>query len=92
MLAAALLLVAELGYLSLELRAAVRDEPGTFARRLALLAVLALGALASGQLLVVLVDLGARGGLALEALGVVAAVGALALVAAGAKEERGRGT
>ncbi len=86
-LAAALLLVAELAYLSLELRDAVRDEPGTFTRRLALLAGLALVALGVGELLVVLVDLDTGGGLALEAAGVAAAIAALALVAIGARQQ-----
>ena len=81
-LAAALFAIAELGYWSLELREAVADEPGTYLRRLGLLSALTLGALALGELLLVLVDLGERGGIAIEAVGVVAAVGALAIVAA----------
>ncbi len=72
---------AELGYWSLELRDAVADEPGAYLRRLGLLAGLALGALALGQLLLAFVDLGERGGIAIEAVGVGAAVAALAIVA-----------
>jgi hypothetical protein len=80
-LAAALFAIAELAYWSLELREAVADEPGTYLRRLGLLSGLTLGALALGELLLALVDLGERGGIAIEAIGVVAAVAALAIVA-----------
>jgi hypothetical protein len=81
-LAAALFAIAELGYWSLELRDAVADEPGTYLRRLGLLSGLTLGALAVGELMLVLVDLSERGGIAIEAVGVAAAVAALAIVAA----------
>jgi hypothetical protein len=81
-LAAVLFAIAELGYWSLELRDAVADEPGTYLRRLGLLSGLTLAALALGELLLVAVDLGERGGIAIEAVGVAAAVGALAIVAA----------
>jgi hypothetical protein len=86
-LAAALFAIAELGYWSLELRDAVADEPGTYLRRLGLLSGLALGALAVGELMLVLVDVSERGGIAIEAVGVVAAVAALAIVAASARGE-----
>ncbi len=78
---AALFLVAELAYWSLELREAVADEAGAYGRRVALLATLALGALAVGAGLLAVVDAGEREGIGLEALGAVAAVAALALVA-----------
>jgi hypothetical protein len=81
-LAASLFAIAELGYWSLELRDAVADEPGTYLRRLGLLSGLTLGALAVGELMLVLVDLSERGGIAIEAVGVLAAVAALAIVAA----------
>ena len=80
-IAAILFAAAELGYWSLELRDAVADEPGAYLRRLGLLAGLTLGALALGQLLLALVDVSERGGIAIEAVGVVAAVAALAIVA-----------
>jgi len=80
-IAAALFAAAELGYWSLEVRDAVADEPGAYLRRLGLLAGLALGTLALGQLLLALVDVSERGGIAIEAVGVVAAVAALAIVA-----------
>lgn len=78
---AALFLVAELAYWSLELREAVADEAGAYGRRVALLAVLVLGALAVGVGLVALVDAGGDRGLGLDLLGAAAAVAALALVA-----------
>jgi hypothetical protein len=80
-LGAALFLLAELAYWSLELREAVADEPGAYLRRVGLLSALALGALAVGAGLLAVVDAGERGGVALEALGAVAAVAALAIVA-----------
>jgi hypothetical protein len=89
-LAATLFATAELGYWSLELRDAVADEAGAYARRLGLLSGLTLGALALGELLLVLVDLGERGGIAIEAIGVAAAVGALAIVAASTRQPNTR--
>ena len=83
--AAALFAAAELGYWSLELRDVVADEPGAYLRRLGLLAALTLGALGLGQLLLALVDVSERGGIVLEAVGVVAAVAALAIVAVSAR-------
>lgn len=80
-LAAALFLLAELAYWSLELHEAVADEAGAYLRRIGLLSALALGALAVGAGLLAVVDAGDRGGLALEALGAFAAVAALAIVA-----------
>ena len=79
--AALLFAAAELGYWSLELRDAVADEAGAYLRRVGLLAGLTLGALALGQLLLGVVDISERGGIAVEAIGVVAAVAALAIVA-----------
>jgi hypothetical protein len=91
-LAAALFAIAELGYWSLELRDAVADEPGTYLRRLGLLSGLTLGALAVGELLLVLVDVSERGGIAIEAVGVVAAVAALAIVAAAGRPRASKET
>lgn len=82
LLAAGLLAVAELSYWSLELRAAVTDEPGSHWRRAAFLAWLCLLTLALGAALLALVDVSADGGLALEAVGALAAAGALAVIAA----------
>jgi len=80
--AAGLLAVAELSYWSLELRAAVTDEPGSHWRRAAFLAWLCLLTLALGAALLALVDVSAGGGLAFEAAGAIAAAGALAVLAA----------
>jgi hypothetical protein len=84
--AAALFLVAELGYWSLELRGAIAEEPGAYLRRVGLLSTLVLGTLAVGAGLLALVDAGE--GVGLEALGAAAAVAALALVALGARRPR----
>jgi hypothetical protein len=86
--AAALFLVAELAYWSLELRDAVADEAGAHLRRLGLLAALALAALAVGAALLAVVDAGARDLGGFELLGAVAAVAALAVVALGARRPR----
>ncbi len=87
--AAVLFLAGETAYWSLELREAVADEPGAHVRRLALLATLALGALAVGVGLLAVVDAGEREGLALEAVGALAAVAALAIVALSTRRPRG---
>ena len=87
--AAALFLVAELGYWSLELRDAVVEEAGAYLRRVGLLSVLVLGTLAVGAGLLAVVDAGEREGVGVEALGAVAAVAALALVALGARRSHG---
>jgi len=81
LLAAALFLLAELAYWSLELREAVADEPGAYLRRIGLLSALALAGLAVGAALLAVVDAGERGGVALGAIGAVAAVAALAIIA-----------
>ena len=78
--AAGLLVIAELAFWSLELRAEITDEPGSYARRLAVLALLALGALALSGALIAVVDLAGRGGLAIEIAGAVAAFAAFVLL------------
>jgi hypothetical protein len=78
--AAGLLVTAELAYWSLELRAEITDEPGSYARRLSVLALLGLGALTLSGLLVVVVDLAGRGGLAVEIAGAAAAFAAVVLL------------
>jgi len=85
LVAAALLAVAELGYWSLELRGPVAEEAGTSLRRLALLAGLLLGVLALGVVLLAVVDAVSAGGPAVDLVGAVAAVGALALLAVAAR-------
>lgn len=77
--AAGLLVTAELAYWSLEERDSVRADPGESLRRAAFVALLALGALLVGSLLLVLTDGVRAGGLAVDLLGAVAA-GAVLLV------------
>jgi len=81
LLAALLFVVAELAYRSLELRGTLADEPGTYLRRVALLATLALVTIAGGTLVLVVVERVAARGIAIDLLGAVAAVGAVALLA-----------
>lgn len=73
------LLVAELAFAALELRAGTPD-PGLLARRAAILAALALGGVLLGAVVLAAATLPVRGGLALEAVGVAAAVGLLVLL------------
>ena len=86
LVAAALLTVAELGYWAMELHGAVADEPGTYLRRGAILALLLLATVGLGTALLALVGAVSGGGLALDLLGVAAAVGALALVTLAARQ------
>lgn len=76
---------AELAYWSLELRGALAGEPGTYLRRIAVLAVLVVATIAAGTVLLALVESVAAGGPALDVLGAVAAVGAIALLALAAR-------
>ena len=86
---AALLAIGELAYLSAEARSAVAEETGAVARRIGSVAVLALLALGLGGALLALVDLLRTGGLAIEAAGVAAAVGAVGFLVRAAREARG---
>jgi hypothetical protein len=85
LVAGALLAVAELAYWSLELRTPVVDEAGTYLRRIALLATLVLGVVGLGAVMLTLVEIVAAGGVAVDILGAVAALGALALLALAAR-------
>jgi hypothetical protein len=76
---AGLLLVAELAFAALELRAG-KPEPGLAPRRAALLAALALGSVLAGTAVIAAATVPLEGGVALEALGVSAAVAALLLL------------
>lgn len=78
--AAGLLLTAELAYWALQLRQAARDEPGMALRRVIGLLIAAAAALVAGTLLVAVARLPLRGGLAVEAIGLAAAIGALAIL------------
>ena len=85
LVAGALLAVAELAYWSLELRGPVVDEAGTYLRRVALLATLVVGTVGVGVVLLTLVEIVAAGGVAVDLLGAVAALGAVALLALAAR-------
>ncbi len=80
LVAAGLLLAAELAFWSREARSRTID-PGATIRRLGALGLLVLGSLGLGSLLLLPAGVGLEGGLALEAIGVTAAVTAVALVA-----------
>jgi hypothetical protein len=79
--AAGLLVVAELAYWSLELRDPGRWEGPLLGRRLAVLGALALVSLALGSVVVVFTTLETGGGVGLTVLGVAAAVATLAILA-----------
>ena len=81
LLAALLLAIAELAYWSLELRGALADEPGTYLRRVALIAGLAVATIAGGTVVLAVVDEIAADGAAFDIAGAAAAVGAIALLA-----------
>jgi hypothetical protein len=87
--AAALLVVAELAYWSLELRGTLADEPGTYLRRLSLLALVVVGTIVGGTAILALVaEVGTRG-TAVDVAGAAAALGALALLAVAASRRTG---
>src|SRR5262249_51100979 len=73
---AAFLLVAELAFATLELRAG-KPEAGLVARRVAILVMVALGGVLAGALILAAAAAPLNGGVALEAVGLVAAVGLL---------------
>lgn len=80
--AAGLLVVAELSYWSLELRIGITADPGTMRVRAVLVAALTASAVVLGGIMLGLSGLRLGGGLGWEVVGLAAAVGALALVAA----------
>ena len=85
--AAGLLLVAELGYWSLEERERTHGDPGAGLRHLGFVAVLALAGLAVGAVLLAVADLARTGGLAIDLLGAAAAAAALLVVVLVARRE-----
>lgn len=87
---AALLAIGELGYLSVEVRPAVTEEAGAATRRVAFVAMMTLFALGVGSAMLALVDLLRTGGLAIEAIGVAAAAGAVGLLVLAAREAPAR--
>jgi hypothetical protein len=88
LVAGGLYAIAELAYWSLELRAAIAEEAGALARRVAFLLGLALLGMLLGAVMLALVGELGREGLWLEWLGAAAAVGALVLVLAAARDRR----
>lgn len=79
--AAGFVLVAEVGFWSIERRVPAWSEPAVAEWRLARLAATCVGAAVLGAfVLVVAAAATGTGGLALESLGVVAAIGSLALI------------
>jgi hypothetical protein len=87
--AAGLLITAELAYWSLRLRRAARDEPGMGLRRVIGLLVAATVALVAGTMLVAVAQIPLRGGLAVEAIGIVAAIGAISTLLLAARRGLG---
>ena len=78
--AAGLLLLAELASWSLDARTAVTEEPGASFARLAFLLALSAGALLACAGVLALVDVAAQDGLAFELAGALAAAAALGLL------------
>jgi hypothetical protein len=87
LIAGLLFAVAELAYWSLELRGSVADEPGTYLRRIALLSGLVVGTFVAGTAVLVLVEVVAARGVAIDIVGAVAAAGAIALLAVAARAQ-----
>jgi hypothetical protein len=88
---AALLATGELAHLSLGARSAVTEEAGAIAHRVAWVAVLALAAMGLGGAVLALADLLRTGGIAIEVVGVGAALAAVGLLALAARETRASG-
>ena len=84
LLAALLYVVAELAYWSLELRGTLADEPGTYMRRVALLSSLTVVTIGAGTVVLAIVGGVEARGVAIDMIGAVAAVGAIALLAVAA--------
>jgi hypothetical protein len=87
LVAAGLLLAAELGCWSIELRSESTREAGRHARRLVAEVVLCLGGLGVSALVLAAADLGRLGGIAIELAGAAAAV-TLAWLAVGTLRQR----
>lgn len=80
LVAAGLLVTAELAYWSLEEREEIRAERGESLRHLGVVTLLALGGLVAGSALLAVADLARADGLAIDLLGAAAAAGALLVV------------
>jgi hypothetical protein len=83
---AALLAIGELAHLSLGARSAVTQEAGAAAHRVAWIAVLALGAMALCGVVLAVADLLRTGGIAIEVVGVAAALAAVGLLVLAARQ------
>jgi hypothetical protein len=88
LLAALLFGATELAYWSLELRGALTDEPGTYLRRVALVAGLMVGVYAGGTAVLALVEGFSAEGPTIDAVGVAAALVVVALLALAAAARR----
>jgi hypothetical protein len=88
--ASALLAIGELAYWSLETRVSRPAVPGPASRRIATFAGLVAGSLAIGAILAAVARVEPGGGIALELVGVAAAVAAAALVLALSRRVAGR--
>ena len=86
LIAGLLFATTELAYWSLELRGSLADEPGTYLRRVALLSGLVVGTIAAGTALLAVVQGVAARGSAVDTVGAIAAVGAVALLALAASQ------
>jgi hypothetical protein len=84
---AGLLLVAELGYWSLDLRGSGREERRLLLRRAAALAALAFASVVLGAIVLSLTAVELGGGVVLDAVGVAAAAAALVLIVRLAQRE-----
>jgi hypothetical protein len=88
LLAALLFGSTELTYWSLELRGALTDEPGTYLRRVALVAALMVGVFAGGTAVLALVEGFAAEGPTIDAIGTLAALVVVGLLALAASARR----
>ena len=78
----------EFAYWSLELRGSLTDEPGTYLRRVALIAALVLATFLGGTVVLALVESFGSGGATVDALGAAAALAVLGLLALAAAARR----
>jgi hypothetical protein len=85
---ACLLAIGELAHLAVDARSTVTVEADATARRIGTVTLMVLGGLFAGGALTAFVDLLHAGGLAVDVLGVAAAVGAVGLLALAARNVR----
>ena len=85
---AALLAVGELAHLSLGARSAVTEEAGAAFHRVAWVAVLTLGAMALGGAVLAIADVLRTGGIAVEVVGVAAALAVVGLLVVAARQNQ----